>query len=170
MARKKQNNNGANLGFEEKLWQAADKMRGHMDAAEYKHVALGLVFLKYISDAFEEFRGKLAGIEGANVEDRDEYLAENVFWVPEKARWPYLQSKARSGDRDETGRELNIGQLLDRAMDLIERENPSLKAVLPKDYARPTLDKTRLGELLDLIGTIQFRYQGEDTLLDKQPP
>jgi type I restriction enzyme M protein len=170
MARKKQNSNGANLGFEEKLWQAADKMRGHMDAAEYKHVALGLVFLKYISDAFEEFRAKLATIEGANVEDRDEYLAENVFWVPEKARWPYLQSKARSGDRDESDRELNIGQLLDRAMDLIEKENPSLKAVLPKDYARPTLDKTRLGELLDLIGTIQFRYQADDTLLDRQPP
>ncbi len=169
MARKKQNNNGANLGFEEKLWQAADKMRGHMDAAEYKHVALGLVFLKYISDAFEEFRAKLAAVEGADGEDRDEYLAENVFWVPAKARWPYLQSKARSGDRDESGRELDIGQLLDRAMDQIEKENPSLKGVLPKDYARPTLDKTRLGELLDLIGTIQFHSRAEDAPPDKQP-
>lgn len=156
MAKKntKKQSNGANLGFEEKLWQAADKMRGHMDPSEYKHVALGLVFLKYISDSFEEFRAKLQEIEGADLEDRDEYLAENVFWVPEYARWNYLQSKAKSGDRDENGRELNIGQLLDRAMETIEKENPSLKGILPKDYGRPTLDKTRLGELLDLMGTI----------------
>ena len=159
MARAKKTTNGANLGFEEKLWQAADKMRGHMDAAEYKHVALGLVFLKYISDAFEEFRAKLATVAGANPEDRDEYVAENVFWVPKEARWSYLQSKAKSGDQ-EKGRQLDIGQLIDRAMDLIEKENPPLKGVLPKDYGRPSLDKTRLGELIDLMSGIELMADG----------
>jgi type I restriction enzyme M protein len=166
MARAKKTTNGANLGFEEKLWQAADKMRGHMDAAEYKHVALGLVFLKYISDAFEEFRAKLAAVPGANPEDRDEYVAENVFWVPKEARWSYLQSKAKSGDQDK-GRQLDIGQLIDRAMDLIEKENPALKGVLPKDYGRPSLDKTRLGELIDLmsgIGMGEGAGKGKDIL------
>jgi type I restriction enzyme M protein len=166
MARQKKATNGANLGFEEKLWQAADKMRGHMDAAEYKHVALGLVFLKYISDAFEEFRAKLAKVPGANSEDRDEYVAENVFWVPKEARWTYLQSKAKSGDQ-EKGRQLDIGQLIDRAMDLIEKENPPLKGVLPKDYGRPSLNKTQLGELIDLmsgIGMGQEAGKGKDIL------
>src|SRR5947199_9669486 len=88
-------NNGANLGFEETLWQAADKMRGHMDAAEYKHVALGLIFLKYISDSFEEHRAKLATEPGADPEDRDEYTAENIFWVPKQARWTFLQANAK---------------------------------------------------------------------------
>ena len=151
MARQKKNNgNGANLGFEEKLWQAADKMRGHMDAAEYKHVALGLLFLKYISDTFEERRAKLAKEPGANPEDRDEYLADNVFWVPIEARWSGkdgLQANAKKP---------SIGKLLDDAMTAIEKENPTLKGVLPKDYARPALDKTRLGELIDLIGTISL--------------
>jgi type I restriction enzyme M protein len=152
--------NGANLGFEEKLWQAADKMRGHMDPGEYKHVALGLIFLKYISDAFEEHRRWLLK-EAADpksecyvrerearyrtVEDRDEYVAENVFWVPKEARWSHLQAKAKQP---------TIGRLIDDAMVAIEKENPSLKGVLPKDYARPSLDKQRLGELIDLIGTI----------------
>src|SRR5262245_44025104 len=100
MARKRQqqNNNGASLGFEEKLWLAADKLRGHMDAAEYKHVVLGLVFLKYISDAFEEHRQKLLATPGSNPEDRDEYAADNVFWVPKEARWAGssgLQAKAK---------------------------------------------------------------------------
>jgi type I restriction enzyme M protein len=159
MARAKKTTSGANLGFEEKLWQAADKMRGHMDAAEYKHVALGLVFLKYISDAFQEFRAKLATVPGSNPEDRDEYVAENVFWVPKEARWSYLQSKAKSGDQ-EKGRQLDIGQLIDRAMDLIEKENPPLKGVLPKDYGRPSLDKTRLGELIDLMSGIELMADG----------
>jgi len=152
--------NGAPLGFEEKLWAAADKMRGHMDAAEYKHVVLGLVFLKYISDAFEERHVYLLK-EAANprsdyfvreeraryavAEDRDEYTAENVFWVPKQARWTYLQANAKQP---------TIGKLIDEAMIAIEKENPSLKGVLSKDYARPALDKQRLGELIDLIGTI----------------
>jgi type I restriction enzyme M protein len=138
-------NNGANLGFEEKLWAAADKMRGHMDPGEYKHVALGLIFLKYISDAFEQRREELAKEKGADPEDRDEYLAENIFWVPKQARWPNLQANAKQP---------TIGKLIDDAMVAIEKENPSLKGVLPKDYARSSLDKHRLGEMIDLIGTI----------------
>ncbi len=160
--RQKQTSAGANLGFEAKLWAAADKLRGHMDAAEYKHVVLGLIFLKYISDAFEErhrllinatadpqseyyVREEAARYEVA--EDRDEYTAENIFWVPKEARWSYLQAHAKQP---------TIGRLIDDAMVAIEKENPSLslKGVLPKDYARPSLDKQRLGELVDLIGTI----------------
>src|SRR5262249_35530564 len=131
MARKRpQQNSGASLGFEEKLWQAADKLRGHMDAAEYKHVVLGLVFLKYISDAFAEHRQKLLATPGADPEDRDEYAADNVFWVPKEARWQGvggLQAKAKQP---------TIGKLVDDAMVAIEKENLSLKGVLPKDYAR----------------------------------
>lgn len=153
-------NNGANLGFEETLWQAADKMRGHMDSAEYKHVVLGLIFLKYISDAFEERRRQLEEWTADPdselfvldpqdryevLEDRDEYVSENIFWVPIEARWSYLQANAKQP---------NIGKLIDDAMVAIEKDNPPLKGVLPKDYARPTLDKQRLGELIDLIGTI----------------
>ncbi|MCA9232260.1 MAG: SAM-dependent DNA methyltransferase [Planctomycetales bacterium] len=137
--------NGANLGFEEKLWSAADKLRGHMDAAEYKHVVLGLVFLKYISDAFQELYDRLSDDELADPEYRDEYVAENVFWVPKEARWPALQSQAKQP---------TIGKLIDDALVAIERDNPSLKGVLPKDYGRASLDKQRLGELIDLIGTI----------------
>jgi type I restriction enzyme M protein len=141
--------NGAVIGFEAKLWQAADKLRNNMDAAEYKHVVLGLIFLKYISDSFEEVHAKLAAgkgdYAGANPEDQDEYLAENVFWVPKEARWTYLQGRAKQP---------TIGKLLDDAMLAIERDNSRLKGVLPKDYARPALDKHRLGELIDLIGTI----------------
>ena len=137
--------NGANLGFEQKLWATADKMRGHMDAAEYKHVALGLIFLKYISDAFEERRQVLLKDKYADPEERDEYTAENVFWVPKQARWDFLQKNAK---------QVNIGKTVDDAMVAIEKDNPQLKGVLPKDYARPALDKQRLGELIDLIGTI----------------
>ena len=133
------------LGFEATLWQAADKLRGNLDAAEYKHVILGLIFLKYISDTFEEKRAALAANPEADPEDRDEYLAENVFWVPQAARWGYLQSQAKRPE---------IGKLLDEAMDAIEHDNPRLKGVLPKDYARPALDKRRVGELIDLIATI----------------
>ena len=145
----KTNGNGATLGFEAKLWLTADKLRNNMDAAEYKHVVLGLIFLKYISDSFEEMRGKLlAGkgdYAGANPEDPDEYRAENVFWVPKEARWSHLQANAKQP---------SIGKDVDDAMVAIERDNPRLKGVLPKDYARPALDKHRLGELIDLIGTI----------------
>jgi len=137
--------NGANLGFEQKLWQAADKLRGNMDAADYKNVVLGLIFLKYISDAFQEHYDKLKREPHAEPEDRDEYTAENIFWVPKAARWSYLQAHAKQA---------SIGKLLDEAMVAIEKENPGLRGVLPKDYARESLDKHRLGELIDLIGTI----------------
>ncbi len=139
----------ANLGFEAKLWLAADKLRNNLDAAEYKHVVLGLVFLKYISDSFEELHQKLLAGEGqfagADPEDKDEYRADNVFWVPTEARWDHLQSNAKQP---------NIGTLIDDAMEAIERDNPRLKGTLQKNYARPALDKQRLGELIDLIGTI----------------
>src|SRR6266566_9552122 len=137
--------NGAILGFEQKLWAAADKLRGHLDAAEYKHVVLGMIFLKYISDAFQERYEALKKEPHADPEDRDEYTAENVFWVPKVARWPHLQNNAKQP---------SIGKLIDDAMVAIEKENPSLKGVLSKDYARPSLDKQRLGELIDLVGTI----------------
>ena len=133
--------------LETTLWKAADKLRKNIDAAEYKHVVLGLIFLKYISDAFEELYARLKTEEelGADPEDRDEYKAENVFFVPQRARWSFLLSKAKQPD---------IGKYVDEAMDAIEKENPSLKGVLPKVYARQNLDPTSLGELIDLIGNI----------------
>jgi len=143
--------------LEKTLWTAADKMRSNMDAAEYKHVVLGLIFLKYISDAFNSLHDSLLGgkgdYEGANAEDPDEYLAQNVFFVPETARWQYLQDKAKQPE---------IGKLIDDAMDAIERINPNLKGVLPKIYADPDLNKQRLGELIDLIGTIGFNQEGHE--------
>ena len=155
----------ATIGFEAKLWLAADKLRNNMDAAEYKHVVLGLIFLKYISDTFEEHRAKLiagkglsacdaqAGdYKGANPEDPDEYKAGNVFWVPQEARWSHLQASAKQAA---------IGKTVDDAMVAIERDNPRLKGVLPKDYARPGLDKHRLGELIDLIATITLAGRDE---------
>ncbi len=158
--RSRNSNNGANLGFEQTLWQAADKLRSNMDAAEYKHVVLGLIFLKYISDAFEERRAAIqretedpdsdlyvreeeARYEVA--EDPDEYRAEGVFWVPPQARWSLLQQNAKQA---------NIGRLVDDAMVAIEHENPTLRGVLPKNYARPDLDKRILGELIDLVSNI----------------
>ena len=139
----------ATVGFEAKLWAAADKLRNNMDAAEYKHVVLGLIFLKYISDSFEEMHAKLVEgkgeYDGANPEDPDEYRAKNVFWVPKSARWPTLQAAARLPE---------VGKKIDDAMVELEKDNPRLKGVLPKDYARPGLDKQRLGELIDLVGTI----------------
>jgi type I restriction enzyme M protein len=139
------NTNGANLGFEQKLWQAADKLRSNMDAAEYKHVVLGLIFLKYISDAFEEVYEEVKKDPYSDPEDKDEYISRVVFWVPQNARWNYLKDHAKDP---------KIGELIDQAMEAIEAENPSLKGVLPKQYARPALDKQRLGELIDLISTI----------------
>ncbi|MCI0744968.1 MAG: type I restriction-modification system subunit M [Verrucomicrobia subdivision 3 bacterium] len=133
------------LGFEATLWATADKLRGNLDAAEYKHVVLGLIFLKYISDAFEEKHSELKKEKGADPEDRDEYTAENIFWVPPEARWTYLQGRARQP---------SIGKDLDSAMIAIERDNPSLKGVLPKEYARPHLDKQSLGGVIDLVSTI----------------
>jgi type I restriction enzyme M protein len=153
MARAKNNNrtkpnNGANVGYEAELWQMADALRGSMDAAEYKHVVLGLIFLKYISDAFEEQHAKLEAekAQGADPEDPDEYRAQNIFWVPPEARWSHLKAQAKQP---------TIGQLVDDAMAGIERDNPSLKGVLPKDYARPGLDKQRLGQLIDMVSNIR---------------
>lgn len=144
-----------NNELERTLWAAADKMRSNMDAAEYKHVVLGLIFLKYISDAFNDMHAQLidgeGDFEGANPEDPDEYLAQNVFFVPEKARWSYLQGRAKLP---------TIGKDIDDAMDDIEKINPSLKGILPKIYADPELNKQRLGELIDLIGTIGFNQKG----------
>jgi len=143
----KNTNNGATLGFESELWRAADALRSNMDAAEYKHVVLGLIFLKYISDAFEEQHAKLEAerAQGADPEDPDEYRAVNIFWVPREARWPRLKAEAKQP---------TIGKVIDDAMLAIERDNPSLKGVLPKDYAHPRLDKQKLGQLIDLIGNI----------------
>ena len=159
MARPKTNgtkDSSATIGFEAKLWLTADKLRNNMDAAEYKHVVLGLIFLKYISDTFEEHRAKLLAGQGdyagANPEDPDEYKAENVFWVPADARWSHLQESAKLP---------TIGKTVDDAMVAIERDNPRLKGVLPKDYARPGLDKQRLGELIDVIATIELTAASE---------
>lgn len=162
--------NSTNVGYEAQLWQMADALRGSMDAAEYKHVVLGLIFLKYISDAFEERHVYLihavddpkdeyylpAGTRNRTdaiarlIEDPDEYRAQNIFWVPPEARWPHLKAQAKQS---------TIGQLVDDAMAGIERDNPALKGVLPKDYARPALDKVRLGQLIDLISNIKVGDQ-----------
>ena len=144
---KKKKDTGANLGFEAKLWEAADALRNNMDAAEYKHVVLGLIFLKYISDAFEAKHAELESqrSQGADPEDPDEYRAVRIFWVPKDARWSHLKANAPQS---------TIGTLVDDAMSAIEDDNPSLKAVLPKDYARPGLDKQRLGQLINLVSDI----------------
>jgi type I restriction enzyme M protein len=150
--------NESSLALEKKLWLAADKMRSNMDAAEYKHVVLGLIFLKYISDSFEEAYKEIEKDPDGDPEDIDEYKARNVFWVPPESRWSYLQKSAKQP---------TIGKLVDNSMDAIERDNSSLKGVLPKDYAREALDKTRLGELIDLIGTIGLgdkESKGKDLL------
>jgi len=156
----KQNSSNEGLDFENTLWDAANQLRGHMDAAEYKHVVLGLIFLKYIADSFNEYYSKLEtwtadpkneyfvkepSVRYQVLEDRDEYTAENVFWVPKKARWSYLQANAKRPE---------IGQIIDEAMEVIEKDNPNLKGVLPKIFARPDLNKQRLGELIDLIAGI----------------
>lgn len=155
MAKKKTNaprQSTAPLDFEAELWRTADALRGSMDAAEYKHVVLGLIFLKYISDAFEEYRVELVAeqAQGADPEDPDEYRAKNIFWVPPEARWSGIRAKARQSD---------IGGVVDQAMSAIERDNPALKGVLPKDYARPALDKQRLGQIIDLITNIKVGDQ-----------
>ena len=134
-----------NVGFEEQLWQAADKLRSNMDAAEYKHVVLGLIFLKYVSDSFTEKYNALKAEGYGDEEDRDEYLADNIFWVPKKARWEEIKAHATNPD---------IGKVIDAAMEAIEKENDSLKGVLTKNYSRQELDKTRLGELVTLFTNI----------------
>lgn len=153
-------------GFEATLWAAADKLRGNMDAAEYKHVALGLIFLKYISDRFEERRAEIlaepdvpADLAEELAEDRDAYTAESVFWVPGNARWDFLKANATSADP-------TIGALIDQAMLDLEAENPSLKGVLTKNYARPELDQTKLGEVIGLFSNLTFQdeHGGQDVL------
>src|ERR1035437_319101 len=157
------------------LWDAADKLRGNLEAAEYKHIVLGLVFIKYVSDAFENrqkvLESTIADPDSAEyiknedrrakiLESRDEYTSENVFWVPQEARWNFLQAKAKQPE---------VGVLIDKAMDAIEKENPSLRGVLPKTYARAEIDKRLLGELVDLIGTIGFTHvdHGADDVLGR---
>ncbi len=140
-------NDGANLGFERELWQAADALRSNMDAAEYKHVLLGLIFLKSISDVFEEQHARLVAEQdqGADPEAPDEYRALNIFRVPKEARWSHLLANAKQP---------TIGKVVDEAMLAIERDHPTLKGLLPKDYAHSHLDKQRLGQLIELAGNI----------------
>ncbi len=138
-------NNNTQEPIEKQLWKAADKLRKNIDAAEYKHVVLGLIFLRYISSAFEALYDKLSADQWADPEDRDEYRAENIFFVPSSARWSYLQSQAKDPE---------IGKKVDAAMDAIERDNPSLRDVLPKVYARGNLDPTNLGGLIDLVSNV----------------
>ena len=145
-------NNNDGLGFEAELFKAADKLRGNMEPSDYKHVALGLIFLKYISDAFETKRTALLDEDAQAAEDKDEYLADNVFWVPKEARWSHLQANAKQP---------RIGILIDDAMRAIEKDNESLKGVLPKDYARPALNKVMLGELIDLVSGIALNEEGD---------
>lgn len=143
--------NSANLGFETEIFKAADKLRGNIDAAEYKNIVLGLIFLKYISDSFEERFNELLEEGDGFEEDREEYLAENIFFVPEKARWDYIAKHAT---------EPEIGQVIDQAMISIEEENNRLRGILPKNYARPELDKRRLGEVVDLFNNLKLKDHG----------
>ena len=152
------NGNGGNLGFEADLFKAADKLRGNMEPSDYKHVALGLIFLKHISDSFEAKRAELLADYPDGAEDPDEYSAENVFWVPKEARWSHLQANAKQP---------SIGKMIDEAMIAIEKRNETLKGVLPKDYARPALNAVMLGELIDLISGIalgQEKGEARDVL------
>ena len=143
----RRSNTGEALDYRAQLWSMADALRGSMDAAEYKHVVLGLIFLKYISDAFEERHALVLAEWGEEAaEDRDEYIAESIFWVPTEARWPVLQGQAHQP---------TIGTAVDDAMAAIERDNEALKDVLPKDYARTALDKTRLGQVIDMVSNIK---------------
>ena len=143
-----ESNGDGDADFRSEYWRMADALRGSMDAAEYKHVVLGLIFLKYISDAFEEAYAQLEKeiVDGADPEDPDEYRAQSIFWVPPEARWPVLQGQAHQP---------TIGTAVDDAMTAIERDNPALNGVLPKDYARPALDKARLGQVIDMVSNIR---------------
>src|SRR2546428_9702583 len=151
----------ATVGLEAKLWAAADALRNNMDAAEYKHVVLGLIFLKYISDAFEAKHADLEAqkAHGANPEDPDEYRAASIFWVPKEARWTHLKASAPQP---------TIGSIVDEAMSAIERDNLSLKGVLPKDFGRPNLDKIALGRLINMVSDIALGSaadRSKDTLI-----
>lgn len=146
----KENSRGGDLEFEAELFKAADKLRGNMEPSDYKHVALGLIFLKHISDSFEAKRAALLEEYSEGTEDRDEYAADNIFWVPPTARWSHLQANAKQP---------SIGKLIDEAMIAIEKDNENLKGVLPKDYARPALNAVMLGELIDLVSGIALGQQ-----------
>lgn len=146
------------VSFEQRLWNAADTLRGSMDASEYKHVVLGLIFLKYISDSFEDRYNELK-VEGKGFEeDKDEYLCDNIFFVPEKARWSYICENSKN---------FEIGKIIDEAMLLIEKENEQLKNILPKNYARPELDKIRLGSVVDEFTNLQLKGKDEQDLLGR---
>ena len=153
------NGNGASLGIENELFEAADKLRGHLDAAEYKSIVLGLIFLKYVSDIFEQVRSRVEEEGLDDPEDRDVYLAERTFWVPKDARWKVLQDNAKHE---------SIGNLIDKAMECIEKDNPTLKGMLPGNYGRATLDKRRLGDLVDLVSNkinfVDAESRKQDTL------
>src|SRR6056297_2948984 len=145
---------GDKLGFEKQLWKACNKLRNNMDPAEYKHVVLGLVFLKYISDSFEKVYKELEETKYADPEDRDEYIAKNVFWVPKDARWDKIKNNAKQPE---------IGQIIDNALIEIEKENPQLKGVLNKRYSRPTLSTRILGELIDEISKVDMKTNGKSS-------
>ena len=145
--------NTSEIGFEKQIWDAADELRGSMDASEYKHVVLGLIFLKYLSDKFEEKYNELIE-EGDDEEDRDEYIAENIFFVPPEARWNVIADNAHSSEN---------GKIIDNAMKLIEDENDSLKGILPKTFARDELDKKKLGEVIDIFTNVQMSKKGDKT-------
>lgn len=153
MAKKKKNENTTSIGFEEVIWRAADKLRGNLNASEYEGVVLGLIFLKYISDKFEVKYAELSEDEYADVEDKDEYEADGVFFVPQEARWNVISLSAHTPE---------IGRVIDDALQAIERENPKLKGVLPGNYARPELDKRRLGDVVDLFSNIEMYASGEE--------
>ena len=145
--------NTTSIGFEEKIWRAADKLRGNLDAAEYKGVVLGLIFLKYISDRFEAKYEELLGDEYADTEDKDEYEADGVFFVPQDARWNVIRDAAHTPE---------IGVVIDKALRAIEEDNLKLKGVLPSNYARPELDKRRLGDVVDLFSNVKMHTSGEE--------
>lgn len=151
MARKKRENT-AEIGFEQQIWSAADKLRGNIDASEYKNVVLGLIFLKYISDKFDQRHQELVDEGEGFEEDRDEYAYENIFWVPKEARWDAIASAAHTPE---------VGKVIDNAMRLIETENDRLKGILPKNFARQELDKRRLGEVVDLFTNVQMAEKGD---------
>jgi len=144
--------NGADVGFEQEIWKAADVLRGNMDASEYKHVVLGLIFLKYISDAFEQRYQELVAEGKGYEEDRDEYTYLNIFFVPEEARWSRIAENAHTPE---------IGVIIDKAMQAIERENARLRGILPKNYARPELDKRRLGDIVDIFTNVSMKEHGD---------
>lgn len=152
MAKAKKTDNTAEIGFEEQIWKAADKLRGNLDASEYKNVVLGLIFLKYISDKFEQRYQELVEEGEGFEEDRDEYTYQNIFFVPQEARWETIAAAAHTPE---------IGKVIDNAMRMIESENDSLKGVLPKNFARQELDKRRLGDVVDLFTNVKMAEKGD---------